>query len=64
MLHETQGILSVTTSKVCPGGLGSGGFLDLEGHTFKRESKTEGVLKCACNSRSWEAKAGLLQARG
>lgn len=60
MLQESQGNLSVTASKGCQGGCGSGSLLDLEGHNFKNESKCEGMLMHACNSRSWEAKAGLV----
>jgi hypothetical protein len=61
MLQETQGSLSVTASKGCPGGWASGSFLYLEGHNFKNKSKRESVLMHACNSRSWEARARLVQ---
>lgn len=53
VLQETQGILSAAASKAGPRGWGSGSFLHLEGHNVnKKESKTEGVLMHACNSRS------------
>lgn len=62
MLHPGDSL--VTDSKVCPGGWGSGSFLLLEGYNFKNETKTKGVVMYACNSRRWEAKAGLSQDGG